>query len=106
MACFFDDDPADAVAKKGLRVNLSDLAGKSARPLGFLLVLAQSPQVAPAWLESFARGLGEGAKLFSFPLLGGDTDCTPGPLTISIATLGAVPHGKMVRRTGAKPGWS
>jgi len=96
----------DAVAKKALRVNLSDLAGKSARPLRFLLALAQPRQIAPEWLESFARRLGEEAKLFSFPLLGGDTDCTPGPLTISIATLGAVPHGKMVRRTGAKPGWS
>lgn len=32
---FFPDDPADAVAKKALRVNLSDLAAKGARPLGF-----------------------------------------------------------------------
>ena len=37
---FFPDDPADAVAKKALRVNLSDLAAKGAHPLGFLLALA------------------------------------------------------------------
>jgi thiamine-monophosphate kinase len=37
---FFPDDPADAVAKKALRVNLSDLAAKGARPLGFLLAIA------------------------------------------------------------------
>lgn len=87
---FFPDDPADAVAKKALRVNLSDLAAKGARPLGFLLALALPQEVGPEWLEPFARGLGEDAELFSFPLLGGDTDCTLGPLTISVATIGAV----------------
>src|SRR5262245_56225161 len=32
---FFADDPPDAIAKKALRVNLSDLAAKGARPLGY-----------------------------------------------------------------------
>lgn len=101
---FFPEDPADAVAKKALRVNLSDLAAKGARPLGFLLALALPKEVGPEWLEPFARGLGEDAELFAFPLLGGDTDCTPGPPTISVAAVGAVPHGKMVLRSGARPG--
>lgn len=101
---FFADDPAEAVAKKALRVNLSDLAAKGAKPLGFLLALALPGDIGPAWLEPFARGLGEDAELFQFPLLGGDTDRTPGPITISIAALGAVPRGKMVRRAGARPG--
>ena len=101
---FFPDDPADAVAKKALRINLSDLAAKGARPLGFLLALALPRETGPEWLEPFARGLGEDAELFSLPLLGGDTDCTPGPLTISVAAVGSVPHGRMVRRVGARPG--
>jgi thiamine-monophosphate kinase len=92
------------VAKKALRVNLSDLAAKGARSLGFLLALALPREVGPVWLEPFARGLGEDAELFGCPLLGGDTDCTPGPLTISIVALRAVLHGKMVRRSGARPG--
>src|ERR1041385_8142866 len=33
---FFPDDPPESVARKALRINLSDLAGKGARPLGFL----------------------------------------------------------------------
>jgi len=69
-----------------------------------LLALALPREIGPEWLEPFARGLGEDAKFFSFPLLGGDTDCTPGPLTISVAAIGAVPHGKMVLRSGARPG--
>jgi thiamine-monophosphate kinase len=101
---FFADDPAEAVAKKALRVNLSDLAAKGAKPVGFLLALALPGDIGPAWLEPFARGLGEDAEFFQFPLLGGDTDRTPGPITISIAALGAVPRGKMIRRAGARPG--
>ncbi len=101
---FLPDDPADTVAKKALRVNLSDLAAKGARPIGFLLALALPQEIGPTWLEPFARGLGEDAEFFEFPLLGGDTDRTPGPITISIAALGAVLHGRMIRRSGARPG--
>ena len=101
---FFPDDPADKVAKKALRVNLSDLAAKGASPLGFLLALALPQDIGASWLEPFARGLGDDAALFDFPLLGGDTDRTPGPLSISIAALGSLPHGQMIRRSGAKAG--
>jgi len=101
---FFPDDPPDAVAKKVLRMNLSDLAAKGARPLGFLLALALPAGAGEAWLAPFARGLAEDAELFGCPLLGGDTDHTPGPLSVSVAAFGTVPHGKMVRRAGARPG--
>jgi thiamine-monophosphate kinase len=99
---FFADDPPDTVAKKALRANLSDLAAKGATPLGFLLTLALPQEIGDAWLAPFARGLAEDAKIFACPLLGGDTDRTAGPITISIAALGAVPQGKMLRRAGAK----
>jgi thiamine-monophosphate kinase len=101
---FFPDDPPDTVGMKALRVNLSDLAAKAARPLGFLLTLALPKEIGDAWLAPFARGLGADADLFACPLFGGDTDRTPGPITISIAVFGAVPHGKMLRRAGARPG--
>ena len=101
---FFSDDPPETIGKKALRVNLSDLAAKSAKPLGFLLTLALPKEIGEAWLAPFAGGLGADAELFDCPLLGGDTDRTGGPITISIAAFGAVPHGRMVRRAGAKPG--
>jgi thiamine-monophosphate kinase len=101
---FFPGDPADTVARKALRVNLSDLAAKGAQPIGFLLTLALHERIAERWLAQFARALGEDAASYGCPLLGGDTVRTPGPLTISIAAFGAVPHGRMVRRSGAKPG--
>ena len=101
---FFPDDAAHTVASKALRVNLSDLAAKGARPLGFLLSLAIPKDIGDAWLSDFANGLRGDAVLFACPLFGGDTDRTPGPVTISIAMFGSVPEGTMVRRAGAKPG--
>jgi thiamine-monophosphate kinase len=101
---FFADDPADKVAQKALRVNLSDLAAKGAKPEGFLLALALPSEIDRDWLKAFARGLGKDATAFGCPLLGGDTDRTPGPVTIAITAFGTLPHGTMVPRSGAKPG--
>jgi thiamine-monophosphate kinase len=101
---FFADDPPDLIAKKALRVNLSDLAAKGASPVGFLLSLALPGSVDASWLEAFARGLGEDAEAYGCPLMGGDTDRTSGPLTVAIAAFGTLPTGSMVRRSGAQVG--
>src|ERR1700681_3806638 len=100
---FLSDDPPDTIARKALRVNLSDLAAKGATPAGFVLTLALR-SADDAWLKPFARGLGEDASYFGCPLLGGDTVSTPGPKMVSITTFGRVSPGKMVHRSGAKPG--
>jgi thiamine-monophosphate kinase len=100
---FLPDDPPDTVARKALRVNLSDLAAKGATSAGFVLTLALC-RTDDGWLLAFARALGEDARSFGCPLLGGDTVSTPGPLTISITAFGRVPAGQMVPRTGARPG--
>src|SRR5260370_38939277 len=100
---FLEGDPPDTLARKALRVNLSDLAAKGATPAGFVLTLALR-QSDEAWLKPFAQTLGEDAAHFGCPLLGGDTVSTPGPLMISITAFGRVPPGKMVHRSGAKPG--
>jgi thiamine-monophosphate kinase len=100
---FLPDDPPDTVARKALRVNLSDLAAKGAVPAGFVLTLALR-QTDEAWLKPFAAALGEDAAQFGCPLLGGDTVSTPGPLMVSITAFGPVPPGKMARRNGARAG--
>jgi thiamine-monophosphate kinase len=100
---FLPGDPPETLARKALRVNLSDLAAKGAAPAGFVLTLALRA-VDESWLTAFARGLGEDARHYACPLLGGDTVSTPGPVTISITAFGRVPKGEMVRRTGARPG--
>jgi thiamine-monophosphate kinase len=101
---FFPDDPPDGIGRKALRMNLSDLAAKGAKPIGFLMAVALPSPVDEAWLAAFAAGLGEDATRYGCPLLGGDTDRTPGPLSVSVAAFGALPHGTMVRRATARPG--
>jgi thiamine-monophosphate kinase len=101
---FFPDDPPEAIARKALRMNLSDLAAKGAKPLGFLIAVSLPAGIEEKWLAAFAAGLGDDAQAYRCPLLGGDTDRTPGPISVSISAFGAVPHGKMVRRSTAKVG--
>ena len=101
---FFAEDDARDVARKALRVNLSDLAAKGATPLGFLVSLALPKDTSADWLKRFALGLREDAEAYACPLFGGDTDRTPGPVMVSISMFGSVPSGAMVRRAGARPG--
>lgn len=100
---FFPEDPAEAIAAKALRVNLSDLAAKGATPRGFVLSLALDDRKAD-WLDAFAAGLKADIAAYACPLLGGDTVRTPGPLTLSITAFGLAPHGRMLPRTGAQAG--
>jgi thiamine-monophosphate kinase len=101
---FFADDPPGGIARKALRVNLSDLAAKGAGPLGFLLALALPDDWREDWLAAFADGLGADASVYGCPLIGGDTVATPGPLMVSLTAIGTVAEGRMARRTGVKPG--
>lgn len=101
---FFAFDPADMVAKKALRVNLSDLAAKGAVPHGYLLNIALPQSTTVDWLKAFAAGLGQDQAAFGIVLLGGDTGRTEGPLCIAITAFGFVPQGRMLRRSGARPG--
>lgn len=101
---FFPADPPGAIARKALRVNLSDLAAKGAQPAGFLLGLALPGDWTTAWLADFAAALAEDAGAYGCPLLGGDTVKSPGPLMISITAFGLVPAQRMVLRSGAKAG--
>jgi thiamine-monophosphate kinase len=101
---FLPDDPPDSIARKALRVNLSDLSAKGAKPAGCLMTLALPDGIAESWLEGFAAGLKSDCEQYACPLFGGDTVRTPGPASISIFAFGTLPKGSMVRRAGAKSG--
>jgi thiamine-monophosphate kinase len=101
---FFADDPPDLIARKALRVNLSDLAAKGAEPFGYLLSLALPGDWTEPWIRRFAAGLAEDQKRYGISLLGGDTSRAAGGLTVAVTALGRMPKGKMVRRAGAMPG--
>jgi thiamine-monophosphate kinase len=102
---FRADDPARDVARKALRVNLSDLAAMGAVPRVYNLALALAPRIDDVWLADFAAGLGDDQARFGVALIGGDTVATPGPVTIAVTAIGEVSAGKALTRSGAgRPG--
>jgi thiamine-monophosphate kinase len=102
---YLPDDPPDTVARKLLRVNLSDLAAMGAAPYGYLLSLALSKAAEESWVAGFAEGLAADQAHYGLGLLGGDTTSTPGPTTLSLTALGTLPAGAdPLRRQGARAG--
>ena len=101
---FLERDPPGQVARKLLRVNLSDLAAMGADPLGYLLAVIRPRDLGEAWFTAFCEGLAEDQREYRVGLLGGDTTSTPGPLTLSLTAVGSVPEGQALRRSGARPG--
>ncbi len=101
---FLPDDPLDLIARKLLRVNLSDLAAKGAEPYAYLLAVAWSGRCDAADRAAYVEGLRVDQKRYGLTLLGGDTVSTPGPLLASVTILGWVPAGRAVSRAGASVG--
>lgn len=103
---FFADDPADSIARKALRVNLSDLAAMGAAPLGYLLALAlpKNMENIEKWVGKFCGGLRRDQDGFGWSLFGGDTVSTNGPLMVSVTAIGTVEPGRALPRAGARVG--
>lgn len=95
--------PGD-IARKLLRVNLSDLAAKGARPIGYFLTVALPRSTPEDWLAAFAQGLAQDQEEFHLSLMGGDTTASPDRMAFSITAVGSLPTGQMILRGGAKPG--
>ena len=102
---FMADDPPDLIARKLMRVNLSDLAAKGATPYACLLTICLPSGTEEGWIATFAQGLAADAGAYAFPLAGGDTTRTPGPLTLSLTAVGLAPLGRApLLRSGAQTG--
>ncbi|MEQ9520872.1 MAG: thiamine-phosphate kinase [Parvibaculum sp.] len=101
---YLTSDPPGDVARKLIRVNLSDLAAKGARPRAYLLSCAWGRGIDYVWIEAFCAGLKADQELYGIELLGGDTIRVEGPSVLSLTAIGDVSEGQMVRRSGAKIG--
>jgi thiamine-monophosphate kinase len=101
---YLPEDPPHLIAKKLLRVNLSDLAAMGARPLYYLLTTALPAELGVEWLAAFARGLDQDQRRYAVHLLGGDSVSTVGPAVLSLTAIGEVAEGTEIRRSGARVG--
>lgn len=102
---FLAGELPENIARKALRVNLSDLAAMGAMPLCYQLNIAFPQKPDEAWLSAFSKALQEDNKAYDVFCSGGDTTSIKGGyLSISITAMGLVPKGSAVRRVGAKDG--
>lgn len=98
---FFAGTAAGDLGHKALAVNLSDLAAMGATPRWALLSLSL-PEIGPGWLDEFMDAFLALAGRHHVALVGGDT-CA-GPLSLTVTALGVVEPGRVLTRTGARPG--
>jgi thiamine-monophosphate kinase len=99
---FPPDSAPNLVARKGLRVNLSDLAAKGAVPRAYLLDLILPNTVDERWIADFAAGLAQDQTEYGIHLIGGDMSSTAGPITVAVTAVGEAPIGRIIRRGGAQ----
>jgi thiamine-monophosphate kinase len=106
-----DWHPPQSVGHRALARGLSDLAAMGARPIAAFLSLGLPRELTisaggrPAWVDSFLDGLLQLAATHKTPLAGGDLSESPTALA-DIVLIGAVPRGKALLRSTARPGHS
>ncbi len=92
------------LGRKGLAVNLSDVAAMGAEPMDAYVSLAIPSDLEVEYIERIYDGMREMAKAYAVNLLGGDTTRSPGPLVMSLAVTGMVSKEEVVFRKGAVSG--
>jgi thiamine-monophosphate kinase len=98
----------ESIGHRALARGLSDLAAMGARPLAVFLSLGLPRELTQSkrrtsWLQRFLDGLLALAESHKTPLAGGDLSESPIALA-DIVLIGAVPRGKALLRSGARPG--
>src|SRR5260221_1306361 len=101
---FPPDEAADLVARKALRVNLSDLAAKGATPRAYMVDMMLPDTVDEVWIAGFVAGLERDQAEYGVHLIGGDMSSTPGPVAVAVMAFGETPVGRIIRRGGACAG--
>ena len=97
---FFESDDPIYIAKKSLRVNLSDLISKGVTPYGYFLSIAMDDTIDENWIKLFSQGLAEDQKKYNITLLGGDTVSAPHGLFITVHMLSKT-NDSIIKRSGA-----
>ena len=100
---FGHENPAD-IAKKSLRVNLSDMAAMGAKPIFYNLALSIPKNKASQFIPKFAKGLQHDQEEFDIKLIGGDLTSSLKHINITITIFGRTANGKSIPRDGAKRG--
>lgn len=76
------------VARRLVTCNLSDLAAMGAKPLHFLMAVGFPEGTPDADLKEFVAGAAAACRHYKIQLIGGDTDRTPGPISLTGIAIG------------------
>ena len=95
--------PPQSIGHRAIARGLSDLAAMGARPVAAFVSLAVPPELSSEWTRHFYDGLLKLAQAHNTTLAGGDLSEAPIPLA-DIVLVGAVPAGKALLRSRARPG--
>lgn len=99
---FLADEDPEAIGRRALAINLSDLAAMGATPEFFLLSIAFPPARGAQWPLAVARGALSRAGTNGPVLAGGDLSAAPVAM-ISVALWGRPPSSPLLR-SGGRPG--
>ncbi len=101
---FFGTENPKDIAKKALRVNLSDIASMGACPLFYNLAINIPKKKVNLFIPKFVEGLREDQDNFKINLIGGDLTSSSKDIHITISMFGNLPYGEAVARDTAKVG--
>jgi len=90
-------------ARKAVVMSVSDFAAKGVKPLAMLVSLGLPRSLSENDIRDIGAGLGDAAREYSTYIIGGDTN-EASDLIISCSLLGFSSEGRVVSRSGAKPG--
>lgn len=92
------------LGRKALSVNLSDIAAMGGWPTYAFLSMGLKGSTAVEFIDEIVRGFDSIAQKYEVSLVGGDTISSPCGLIINVFVLGKGEPGRVVYRSGAKPG--
>ncbi|MDT8862394.1 thiamine-phosphate kinase [Alkalihalobacillus sp. MEB130] len=92
------------IGKKGLAINVSDLAAMGAIPTYYLVSIAVPSSWTEQELTEIYRGMKELADIYQMDLIGGDTVSTHDKLVLTVTAIGSIERGRAIYRDQAKPG--
>ena len=101
---FFGNENPKDIAKKSLRVNLSDMAAMGAKPIFYNLSISVPKNKVNSFIPKFAKGLFEDQELYGLKLIGGDLTSSLQNINITITIFGETLNKKSISRDGAKIG--
>ena len=99
---FFKKDKPQFIAKKLVRVNVSDLLAKGVKPEYCLFNFSAGKIVNKRWINIFIDSFNSDLKKYKISLIGGDTVNTKATTVLGLTIFGKIPSKGIKLRSNAK----